>query len=299
MTLVRNDDYWGEKAKLDKLVFKIIPDESHPSPGAQGRQHPGLRPPNPVDWQGLKDDGNQVLVRPAFNILYLGLNPKKNPKLADLKVRQALYHALNREQLVKTQLPEGASVATQFIPDTVNGYNKDLQPVAYDKAKAKQLLKEAGAEGLELQFAYPTEVTRPYMPDPQKIFRRCAPTSRPSASRSRSSPSRGTVATSRASTTACSTCGCSAGPVTTTRGQLHRHLLRPEQRLPHRRPPWGKALSDKLKAADAIIDEDERAAVRAGQQAHHGGCTSRLCRSRTPRRLSSSARTSRGSSRPR
>jgi peptide/nickel transport system substrate-binding protein len=109
-------------------------------------------------------------VRPAFNILYMGLNPAKNPKLKDLKVRQALYYALNREQLVKTQLPEGAQVATQFMPDTVAGYNKDLKPYAYDPEKAKSLLKEAGAEGMTLLFAYPSEVSRPYMPNPQKIY---------------------------------------------------------------------------------------------------------------------------------
>ncbi len=122
-----------------------------------------------MDWKGLYDEGNQVAVRPAFNILYMGLNAKKNPKLKDLKVRQALYYALNRDQMVKTQLPEGAKVATQFMPDTVSGYNTDLQPYGYDPEKAKALLKEAGAEGMTLQFAFPTEVTRPYMPDPQKI----------------------------------------------------------------------------------------------------------------------------------
>ncbi|MEO7130626.1 MAG: ABC transporter substrate-binding protein [Dermatophilaceae bacterium] len=170
VTLVRNDSYWGDKAKLDKLIFKIVPDESTRRQELKAGSIQGYDLPNPVDWKGLKDDGNQVLVRPAFNILYMGLNPKKNPKLADLKVRQALYYALNREQLVQTQLPEGATVATQFMPDTVSGYNKDLKPVAYDKAKAQQLLKEAGAEGMTLEFAYPTEVSRPYMPDPQKIF---------------------------------------------------------------------------------------------------------------------------------
>ena len=55
------------------------------------------------------------------------------------------------------------------MPDTVSGYNTELQPYAYDPEKAKSLLKEAGAEGMTLQFAFPTEVTRPYMPDPQKI----------------------------------------------------------------------------------------------------------------------------------
>ena len=55
------------------------------------------------------------------------------------------------------------------MPDTGRGYNKSLQPYAYDPEKAKSLLKEAGAEGMTLTFVYPSEVSRPYMPNPQKI----------------------------------------------------------------------------------------------------------------------------------
>jgi peptide/nickel transport system substrate-binding protein len=169
VSIVRNDDYWGEKAKNAKIVFKIVPDESTRRQELTAGSINGYDLPNPVDWKGLESDGNSVEIRPAFNILYMGLNPEKNPKLKDFKVRQALYHAINRDQLVKSQLPEGATVATQFMPPTVKGYNKNLQPYAYDKAKAQSLLKEAGAEGMTLTFAYPSEVTRPYMPNPQKI----------------------------------------------------------------------------------------------------------------------------------
>lgn len=169
VTLVRNDDFWGEKAKTANLVFKIIPDESTRRQELQAGSINAYDLPNPADWKGLEDAGNEVLVRPAFNILYMGLNPEKNAKLLDIRVRQAIYMALNRDQLVATQLPEGAKVATQFMPDTVSGYNSSLQPIGYDVEKAKALLKEAGAEGMTLQFAYPSEVSRPYMPDPQKI----------------------------------------------------------------------------------------------------------------------------------
>ncbi len=170
ITLVRNDDYWGEKAKTAKLVFKILPDESTRRQELTAGSINAYDLPNPADWKGLEDGGNSVEVRPAFNILYLGLNPAKNPKLKNLKVRQAIYHALNRDQMVKSQLPEGAQVATQMMPDTVAGYNASLEPYAYDPAMAKSLLAEAGATGMTLNFAYPTEVSRPYMPDPAKIY---------------------------------------------------------------------------------------------------------------------------------
>ena len=169
VTLKRNDDYWGEKAKNAEIVFKIIPDESTRRQELEADSINGYDLPNPVDWKGLEDGGNQVEVRPAFNILYMGLNPEKNEKLQDKKVREAIGLALDREGMVKAQLPEGAVAASQFMPDTVQGYNSELQPTERDVEKAKSLLKEAGAEDLELTFAYPSEVTRPYMPNPQKI----------------------------------------------------------------------------------------------------------------------------------
>ncbi|MFC7487637.1 ABC transporter substrate-binding protein [Knoellia sp. CPCC 206453] len=174
VTLKRNDNYWGEKAKNAKVVFKIVPDESTRRQELEAKSINGYDLPNPADWKGLESAGNKVEIRPAFNVFYLGLNPIKNPKLADLKVRKAIYMALNREQLVKTQLPEGATVATQMMPDTVSGYNKSLQAVKYDPTAAKALLKEAGAEGMALTFAYPSEVSRPYMPNPQKLHQAMA-----------------------------------------------------------------------------------------------------------------------------
>ena len=53
-------------------------------------------------------------------------------RLKDLKVRQAIMAAINREQIVKTQLPEAAKAASQFIPETVAGYNKDLKVPEYN-----------------------------------------------------------------------------------------------------------------------------------------------------------------------
>ena len=62
-------------------------------------------------------------------------------------------------------------MAINFHPSSLEGYNEDVTKYNYDVAKAKSLLTEAGfASGLTLKFGYPTEVTRPYMPDPKGIF---------------------------------------------------------------------------------------------------------------------------------
>ena len=130
--------------------------------------------PNPVDWKGLKDDGNNVLVRPAFNILYLGLNPEKNPKLKDLKVRQALYYALNRDQLVKTQLPEGAKVATQFMPETVDGYNNEPRAVRVRPGEGQVAAQGGRRRGHDAHVRLPVRGLAPVHAEPAEDPRRAA-----------------------------------------------------------------------------------------------------------------------------
>ncbi|RCW37635.1 peptide/nickel transport system substrate-binding protein [Halopolyspora algeriensis] len=170
ITLTRNENYWGEKAKLSRLIFKIIPDENVRKEELLAGSIDGYDFPNPADLQSLSDAGFNVQVRDPFNIMYLGITQKNNPALRDLKVRKALAYAVDRKNLVQANLPEGAEVATQFYPDTVDGYAKDVQKYSHNPEKAKQLLAEAGHSDLTLRFYWPTQVTRPYMPDPRGIF---------------------------------------------------------------------------------------------------------------------------------
>jgi peptide/nickel transport system substrate-binding protein len=107
--------------------------------------------------------------RPAFNILYLGMNQKVKA-LSDLKVRQAIAYAIDKDALIKQVMPEGTKAAINFMPDNVTGWTDGVTKYAYDPAKAKELLKEAGQENLTLDFNYPTGVSRPYMPSPEDIY---------------------------------------------------------------------------------------------------------------------------------
>ena len=159
-----------QTAKLDKLIFKVIPDENARKQALKSGDIDGYDYPSPSDYGLLRKDGEQVLIRPSFNILYLGINQANNPKLKDVRVRQALAYGVNREQFVKSKLAEGSEVATQFVPKAIAGYNDQVTQYPYDPAKAKQLLAEAGASDLTLKFYYPTEVTRPYMPNPADTF---------------------------------------------------------------------------------------------------------------------------------
>ncbi|RBY93998.1 ABC transporter substrate-binding protein [Blastococcus sp. TBT05-19] len=176
VTIVRNDDYWGEKAKLDEVIFRTISDGNTRRQELQAGSIDGYDFVAPADYDSLEGEGAQVLVRDPFNILYLGMNGGNvpdsgaNPALKDVRVRQAIAHAIDRETIVNSLLPDGAEAATQFMPPTVDGWADDVTTYEYDVEKAKSLLAEAGATGTTLRFFYPTDVSRPYLPDPAAMF---------------------------------------------------------------------------------------------------------------------------------
>jgi peptide/nickel transport system substrate-binding protein len=169
LVLVRNDDYWGEKAQIETVILKPIADGPARRQALEAGDIDGYDLVDPSDIDALKEAGYQLLNRPAFNVAYVGFNQAVKP-LEDVRVRQALAHAINRENVITTKYPEGSAVATQFQPPEVFGYADDVTKYEYDPEKAKSLLAAAGQSNLTLEFWYPSGVSRPYMPDPAANF---------------------------------------------------------------------------------------------------------------------------------
>lgn len=166
LTLKPYKDYWGEKAKLDKVIIKPMADGKARMQALKNNEIDAYDMVAPGDLEGLKKDGYNIMARQPFTILYLGLN-QSNPALAKPEVRKAISHAIDKKAVAKQSLPEGTKLATQFMPDTVKGYNNDVPTYDYNPEEAKKLLKAAGEENLTLKFVYPTGVSRPYMPTPE------------------------------------------------------------------------------------------------------------------------------------
>src|SRR5690606_4888799 len=68
LTLTRNDDYWGEKAKLSKVIIRPIAEGTARRQALESGEIDGYDNASPGDIQPLKDKGFQVLERPAFNV---------------------------------------------------------------------------------------------------------------------------------------------------------------------------------------------------------------------------------------
>jgi peptide/nickel transport system substrate-binding protein len=168
----RNEDYWGEfPGNIDRLIFRPIPDAAVRLQALQTGELQGYDLVDPQDYETIEADENlQLLPRPAFNIGYVGMNQAIEP-LDDIAVRQAIAHAINREEVVDAFYAGQGVVATQFMPPLVQGYAEDVKTYDYDPDKASQILTDAGYDlPVQVDFAYPTDVERPYMPDPQANF---------------------------------------------------------------------------------------------------------------------------------
>ncbi len=169
VTLNRNDDYWGDKAKVDSVRVVAISDPKARATAVQQGEVDGADLIGPADLQTLKDAGMQIKAREPFTVLYLGMNQKVKP-LDDIKVRQAIAYAIDKDAVAAASLPVGSETAINFMPPSVNGWTDDVTTYEYDPEKAKKLLAEAGADGTTIEFNYPTDVSRPYMPSPADTF---------------------------------------------------------------------------------------------------------------------------------
>jgi len=173
VVLTANEDYWGEQGQITRIVFPVISDATARRQALQAGDIDGYDLVGPADVTALEDAGFQIVNRDPFNILYLGMN-QANPALADIRVRQAIAYAINKEAMVAQTLPEGTEVATNFVPPVVAGWSDEVATYDYDPDRARQLLADAGQSNLTIDFNYPTNVSRPYMPSPEQTFQSIA-----------------------------------------------------------------------------------------------------------------------------
>nr|WP_205091499.1 ABC transporter substrate-binding protein [Thalassobacillus pellis] len=166
ITLSKNENYFGEVAKVDEVVFRVIPDNGARFMELQAGSIDAMNGMNPQDLDTAEQDVNlQIIRRPSMNVSYMAMNTQKGP-LQDKKVRQAINLAIDKKKLLT--LFEGiGKPAKNPLPPSLWGYNDEIEDYGYDVEKAKQLLAEAGyADGMELTL-YTMSNPRPYLPQPK------------------------------------------------------------------------------------------------------------------------------------
>ncbi|MGH8908571.1 MAG: ABC transporter substrate-binding protein [Egibacteraceae bacterium] len=174
LVMERNPDYWGEApGNIQTLIFRPIGDNAARLQALQTGEIQGYDLVAPEDYATIRGDAQlQLLARPPFNVAYLGIN-QGMPPLEDIRVRQAIAHAINRQAIIDGFYVGQGEVAHEFMPPSLFGYADDVATYDYNPDRARQLLDEAGytADPVEITFAFPSsDGARPYMPDPRANY---------------------------------------------------------------------------------------------------------------------------------
>lgn len=144
IVLVRNDDYWGEPAKVDSLTFEVHgDDETRFNLLETGDAHL-IFPINANHVPRAEGTPNVDVYRTnSFSLAYIAFNLDKEP-FDDVRVRQAISMAINRDSIINGVLNGIGIPANGPLSEGVFGYSEELEPLPYDVDKAKELLAEAG-----------------------------------------------------------------------------------------------------------------------------------------------------------
>ena len=159
------DGYWGEKPKLDKVVFKIIPDESTRSMLLEREKIDIFWNIPAKDFEPLsKKENLKIVSRTTTKINYIDMKRGETP-FKDPKIRQALAYSFPYEKVIKevlygraVQMNSPASVGNPGHDGSFFHYKQDLE-------KAKSLLAEAGVK----DFAFTLELGEGRIPNNKEI----------------------------------------------------------------------------------------------------------------------------------
>jgi peptide/nickel transport system substrate-binding protein len=155
--LVRNPDYWGTPAALDKVTFRVIGDATAAYAALMAGDvdaFPIYPAPETLD-QFRADPRFKVVVGDTEGETILAINNGK-PPFDDIRVRRALAHAVDKKALIDGAMFGIAKpIGSHFSPQTP-GYVDLTGTYPYDPAKAKALLAEAGVKpGLKARLVLP------------------------------------------------------------------------------------------------------------------------------------------------
>jgi peptide/nickel transport system substrate-binding protein len=146
IVLEANDDYWRGRPALDQVIFRTVPEEGARMLSLRTGEADMVLLPTPSDLPALEADPDFIVEgAPGVGIFYLAFNLDR-PNVADVRVRQAIAHAIDRELIVEAILEGGGVLAKSVIGEPVFGF-KDmelLERYPYDPERARALLGEAG-----------------------------------------------------------------------------------------------------------------------------------------------------------
>ncbi len=141
--LTKNPDYYGTQPSIDTIYYRFG-DQTTLTAALINGEIDVVESVEPSEVELLSATGTAAAYTyPTLNMYYIGLN-QLNANLKDLKVRQAMSHALDKATIVETVFGEYAFATDDIFPENHWSHSTDVTSYPYDPAKAEALLQEAG-----------------------------------------------------------------------------------------------------------------------------------------------------------
>lgn len=153
IVFTKNNQYWGTKAKVDKVVFKVVPEETtRISMLETGEAH--IAEPLSVPMMDTVEasQASEVYRSEGYGTEFVGFNVEKKP-FNDVRVRKAIAHAVEMDSIIKGVYNNVGQKTNSLLGSKVFGYHADLKAYDYNLNEAKKLLAEAGyPNGFEMSL---------------------------------------------------------------------------------------------------------------------------------------------------
>ena len=146
IALVRNDKYWGELPKTEKINLRLISNASSRLVALQNKEVVLMTSVNPTELMLAKMNKDLTIYEfPTAQMYYFAFNNTSGPAADNLKLRQAVAYAINHEDLFLATGDEGATPATSFWGWHMKYYFDQFDlDLSYNPEKAKELVAELG-----------------------------------------------------------------------------------------------------------------------------------------------------------
>ena len=159
-TLIRNNNYYLEKPYLDEIIFKFYGDFEVAAKALGNGNIQGMSV-LPKEYLTFAEENKNIkfysLSLPQYTAIFF--NTKKSEILKNVKIRQALAYAIDRQAIMEQSLDQkGVIINGPILPGFI-GYNPDIKKYTFDQAQAKSLLEEAGWKMAEDNFRHQGEET--------------------------------------------------------------------------------------------------------------------------------------------
>ncbi|MHA7262719.1 ABC transporter substrate-binding protein [Arthrobacter sp. TMN-37] len=167
--LAASGSYWGDPGEVTDVVFTTL---THPDSRLRALKAGRIDGYDFVTVENaaeLARAGQQLLQRDPYSVLYLGMN-QNFPGVDNLLFRQAVAHAIDKEALIEGRFLNGTKPARGFLPQKLGVGSESVPSYNHDPRKARELLEESGYTGIPLPFYYPRNISRPYLPAPEKTY---------------------------------------------------------------------------------------------------------------------------------